>query len=187
MTLTSFRHPPIIVILLVTFTLKPTCAFAPSIAFERKSKVDPSKSNDNQYMKTPLDQIFLIIERPTKTPTYLKNTQNCEHNRSSASGQNAILSSTARESAVTAEWEPILEFQRHYEEESCYEHFATSYEYDSEENCRRREQVHQNHDWGEDNGVIQVVNGVFCGYRFTKEECQRLRSADPINPGDFSI
>jgi len=182
MTLNTIRLPPIIAILFVTFNVKSTCAFAPTIAFERESRIDPSKINDDQHMTTPQQQFFRPIERRIKTPTYLKNTPNCQHNRSSPNG---ILSSTARESAVTAEWEPILEFQRHYEEEDCYKNFASSYERDSKEKRRRREKVHQNHDWGEEK--IQVVNGVFCGYRFTKEECLRLRSADPAYSDDFSI
>mmetsp|Transcript_33289 Transcript_33289/g.39889 ORF Transcript_33289/g.39889 Transcript_33289/m.39889 type:complete len:186 (-) Transcript_33289:628-1185(-) len=185
MTLTPIRLPPIIAILLVTFTVKATCAFVHTITFERKSRVDPSKINDDPHMRILQQQFCPPIERRTKTSTYLKNTPNCQHNRGSPTGHNGILSSTARESAVTAEWEPILEFQRHYEEEDCYKNFASSYERDSKEKRRRREKVHQNHDWSEEK--IQVVNGVFCGYRFTKEECLRLRSANPAKSDDFSI
>jgi len=166
---TSIRTHPINVIFSVIFIAKLACAFTPSVVFERKSRfiVNPSKISDNQPIETVQHHIIRPNKRLLNTRTSLKDKPNYHQNSPSSSknaptGRNGILSSTSRESTVTAEWEPILELQHHIGS------FRNSYEYDSE---------------GKTDG-IQAVNGVFCGYRFTKEEYLRLRSA---NPDDFSM
>lgn len=171
---------------------KLTRAFTPSVLHEQTNRVTsaldpPETGGTRQLVRTTAQQ---RIVRPTgrfvgRTRTSLNGAPNRHRDTPSssspsvgdvsASGRDGILSSTARESAVIAEWEPILELQRNIEEGG----FGRSYGYSSE-----GERVRGDHDWAEETDGIEVVNGVFCGYRFTKEECLRLRSA---NPSDFSM
>jgi len=190
----SIIHPALIIILLATYTTKSTRAFSPSVVSERTSRLRvgqpkticnrrfTKKSRRRNNCRTPIGS---LIDTPC---TSLNNGVNY-HNGPSTSTKNAssrpsgIPSSTARESAVTAEWEPILELRRHHVEgENRYEHAGKFYS--RGEDPMRSGRVHQNHGWGEDSDGVEVVNGVFCGYRFTEEECVRLRSA---NPEDFSM
>ena len=82
------------------------------------------------------------------------------------SQQTKFSFSTTREAAIIVEWEPVSELERRIEEGMHYEHWAT--EYGSQEKAKRRTNVQTN-----------KKRGVFCGYRVTKEEIYRLRSAHP--------
>lgn len=84
-------------------------------------------------------------------------------------------SSTARESAVHVEWEPVPELQRRIEDGIHYEHWR-----DDETHSRGRVES-----WGDDEGEIEAsLPGVFFGYRATPEDYVRLKSADPNETGD---
>lgn len=79
-------------------------------------------------------------------------------------------SKTARESAVNVEWEPMTELERRLEDGVNYEHIPKqarkSRPYNKDNNGNAREDE------------IPAARGIFVGY-YTKEEEQRLRSADP--------
>jgi hypothetical protein len=72
---------------------------------------------------------------------------------------------TAIESAVNVEWEPMSELDRRIEDGVHYEH----------EHCNPKKQPRKFVTKEE----IPVTRGVFCGYRITPEEYNRLKSADP--------
>jgi len=190
MTNIRTKHFPIIVILLVIFAATLTGAFTPSIYGRNSrngqvgdsSKIGDRSPNANTSRQRP------SLHAPTTTSlmdsaTTQRNGTTSSHTSSSRKGsqsttpgqKNGILSSTARESAVTAEWEPILELQRHVEEGN---YFGRSHE------CGGN-QIHDNR--CEEKDKIEVVKGVFVGYRVTKEECLRLRSANPDDFSNYSI
>jgi hypothetical protein len=86
---------------------------------------------------------------------------------------NGRSSSTARESAAHVEWEPLTELQRRIEDGVNYEHWP------DDEAFRG--------DCFADEDEPERVEGVFFGYRVTKEEYDRLKSADPDDPDTFDI
>lgn len=89
---------------------------------------------------------------------------------------NGRSSSTARDSAIHVEWEPVPELQRRIEDGVHYEHW---HEYHGTEGNSHKEAV------GDDGGAeeaVTCVKGVFFGYRVTPEERSRLKSADPNEP-----
>ncbi len=119
-----------------------------------------------------------------------------QHNKNKSN--NGILSPTARESAVIVEWEPVSELERRIEDGIHYEHeyYDPLLKYGSEEKRRSRnewkekqqklkeEACHWNgwsrYCWnGNDEKNTRNVDGVFCGFTITKEERERLKSADP--------
>lgn len=69
---------------------------------------------------------------------------------------------TAQEAAVLAEWEQLSELQRRIEDGAHYEHWPETRK-------------------PPDSAAADspVCRGVFCGYRATEEERNRLKSADP--------
>ena len=88
---------------------------------------------------------------------------------------NKSRSSTARDSAVSVEWEPLSELQRRIDEGVHYEHWV-----EETDKPRRRRSTQ-----APANGSVR---GVFCGYRVTSEERTRLKSADPDQViDDYSI
>jgi len=77
--------------------------------------------------------------------------------------------STARESAVIVEWEPISELQRRIDEGVFYEHIpelSRESKLDNEANEQDAE---------------RPMRAVFCGFRMTSEEKERLGSAHPCD------
>ena len=83
--------------------------------------------------------------------------------------QRRAPSRTARESAVTVEWEPRSELERRIEHGVNYEHFD--------------HQTRQVQNGGSDTASSKnpgppPVRGVFCGYRCTAEDYGRLKSAN---------
>jgi hypothetical protein len=104
----------------------------------------------------------------TRKRTTLFSSTNPTSSNNNHSPRKGILSSTARESAVIVEWEPVSELQRRIDEGIYYEH-------DSDlafKNIYQRSQEGEKQD-GPSN------KGVFCGYKITPEETTRLRSANP--------
>jgi len=180
---TSLRIPLIIVILLATFAAKSTRAFTPTVILREQTSGAGAAivSTRQKPVRTTVQRKIIRLTRMSLngTPNRHRDSPSSSSSKkdtASDSGRDGILSSTARESAVIAEWEPILELQRHIEEGG----FGRSHGYGSDgERGRGGGEIGQDHDWVEETDGIQVVDGVFCGYRFTKEECIRLRSANP--------
>jgi len=165
-------------------TARASCTFAPPLVFHRSSKIF-----DDQSLKVRPNQCFKPTKAHINIMTCLKDTSNNKNNSPSSSstkntstGRKGILSSTARESAVIAEWEPISELERRTEEGVYYEHFNGPSKHGDQNRQRRGKEVQQNYEDDDGRSGIQTVNAIFCGYRVTKEEFLRLRSA---NPGDF--
>lgn len=89
-------------------------------------------------------------------------------------------SSTARDSAIHVEWEPLTELQKRIEDGVYYEHWP-----DDEEEFRRVPDSSSDADDSEEEP--ESVRGVFFGYRVTKEDYTRLKSADPNEPDSYGI
>lgn len=82
-----------------------------------------------------------------------------------------VPSKTARESACNVEWEPMSELERRIEDGVSYEHIPQPlYK-------RKKDRSRQTRTASMDN--IPSTQGVFCGYRYTEIEYDRLKSADP--------
>lgn len=92
-------------------------------------------------------------------------------------------SSTARDSALSVEWEPVPELQRRIEDGIHYEHWRNDWGSDG----ARHPEVVEDIDGGAEEEEAELVKGVFFGYRVTPEERARLRSADPNEPGVYDI
>ena len=71
-------------------------------------------------------------------------------------------SMSARESAVNVEWEPLVEVQYHSNDEKRYDRFDSR-------SCQSSTTSFD----------PQAVQGVFCGFRWTPEEYNRLKSGHP--------
>ena len=95
----------------------------------------------------------------------------------SFSFRNAVSRTTARESAVLVEWERMSELERRIEDGINYEHDVDL----SDSNFVAGRNYHQNAAAGRKakGSKKNVMRGVFCGYRATHEEIDRLKSADP--------
>jgi hypothetical protein len=99
-----------------------------------------------------------------------------------------IPSKTAIESAVNVEWEPMTELERRIEDGVYYEHLPLTSEqhhrYDKRTIPRSKFAGTTNtgmiDDLVDDDDInVNVARGVFCGYRFTKDDYNRLKSAHP--------
>lgn len=86
-------------------------------------------------------------------------------------------SSTARDSAVLVEWEPVPEIQRRIDEGVHYEHYDENGSGGPRYGRRRTHRANAKRGTGVSG--TPSVRGVFCGYRVTNEEYARLKSADP--------
>jgi hypothetical protein len=94
--------------------------------------------------------------------------------------RNSFSSKTSRESAVIVEWEPVSNLERRIEEGVNYHHDVFSYESirQSKKNGRTMNVGKQ---MMEDDSMTTRVHGVFVGYRVTKEERERMKSAHPVD------
>jgi hypothetical protein len=86
-------------------------------------------------------------------------------------GQRGPSSKTARESAVNVEWEPMTELERRIEDGVNYDHFDFA-------NAKRYLQNTSKRDGRAESDATTLI-GVFCGYRYTDDEYDRLKSAHP--------
>ena len=157
------------------------------------------KKNKTDYCH----QYSAFSKSSTSSSSLYTTSNNSANNFNSNSNyhknKKGILSRTARESAVIVEWEPVSELERRIEDGVHYEHYDPSWEFGSEEKARIRKEWKErmskkdtNEDqsskeseskWGfngwKSNDNIKTVNGVFCGFRVTQEEIDRLKSANP--------
>lgn len=94
--------------------------------------------------------------------------------------RNSFSTKTSRESAVIVEWEPVSNLERRIEEGVNYHHDVFSYESfrQSKKNGRTMNVGKQ---MMEDDSMTTRVHGVFVGYRVTKEERERMKSAHPVD------
>jgi hypothetical protein len=86
---------------------------------------------------------------------------------------------TARESAVLVEWERMSELDRRIEDRVNYEHYPEQSDSNylagrKNQNAAGRRKVSSSKE-----DTAPQTRGVFCGFRTTKEEIDRLKSADP--------
>jgi hypothetical protein len=79
-------------------------------------------------------------------------------------GSRGVPSKTARESAFNVDWEPMSELERRIEDGVNFEYIRPT---------TRHRQLELEDD-------IPSARGVFAGYRFSDDEYNRLKSADPI-------
>ncbi len=96
------------------------------------------------------------------------SNQEQHHSQYGPSSSQNIPSSTARESAVIVEVEPISELERRIEEGMNYKHFS---EENKEKDGRHRDMPSNE----------ESARGVFVGYFVTSEERTRLKSANVID------
>ncbi len=93
-----------------------------------------------------------------------------------------VPSRTACESAVNVEWEPMSELDRRIEDGINYEH--TPYHYESHKRYHKGSRMPGCHSKakrivdGEDEDDSPPVRAVFCAYRYSEEDYNRLKSAD---------
>lgn len=92
------------------------------------------------------------------------------HTASGPWGSRNVPSRTSRESAFNVEWEPMSELERRLEDGVNYEHLPAI---DQAYQIRKPKTSE-----GKDDG-IPLRRAVFVGYRYTEDEYNRLRSADP--------
>eukprot|EP00980_Cylindrotheca_fusiformis_P021944 scaffold8798_cov117-Cylindrotheca_fusiformis.AAC.3 len=109
------------------------------------------------------------VERHTR-----QNSALCAIPPSNAGGwgySRGVPSKTARESACNVEWEPMSELERRIEDGVNYEHIPLPLH-------KRKKERSKNSGTAPHDG-IPTTQGVFCGYRYTSDEYDRLKSADP--------
>jgi len=97
----------------------------------------------------------------------------------SRSNGSTVPSKTACESAVNVEWEPMTELERRVEDGIYYEHIPNHY--------REAQQMPGCHpkakrliDTEEEEEDSPGVRAVFCAYRYSEEDYNRLKSADML-------
>jgi hypothetical protein len=86
-------------------------------------------------------------------------------------GSRGVPSKTARESAFNVEWEPMTELDRRLEDGVNYEHMPSQ--------AHKRRSGTKGYQDSSVDDETPSARGVFCGYRCTSEEYDRLKSADP--------
>jgi hypothetical protein len=90
---------------------------------------------------------------------------------------------TARESAVLVEWERMSELERRIEDGINYEYdpFMSDSNFVAGRNHKNAAAAAGRKTKGskQDKKSVPPMRGVFCGYRATQEEIDRLKSADP--------
>jgi hypothetical protein len=88
------------------------------------------------------------------------------------------------DSAVNVEWEPMTELERRVEDGIHYEHILSYYSSPSDEYTNRKRSTTRTE--GSNKNNVDVTDddastqGVFCGYRYSQEEYNRLKSAEII-------
>mmetsp|Transcript_26953 Transcript_26953/g.31354 ORF Transcript_26953/g.31354 Transcript_26953/m.31354 type:complete len:233 (-) Transcript_26953:142-840(-) len=153
---------------------KTTCTSKSTVSTPSSSSLNPS-----------LIQSIRKDGKPKSTITSLcvhHNQNNCS-NGSNKNNRKGVLSKTARESAVIVEWEPVSELQRRIEDGIHYEHF-TEYEYYNNDGKRKRRGSRSEATSSsstksrEDTTNVEIANSIFCGFTYSEEEVQRMKSAN---------
>ncbi|KAG7353518.1 hypothetical protein IV203_002873 [Nitzschia inconspicua] len=98
----------------------------------------------------------------------------------------AVPSKTARESAVNVEWEPMTELERRIEDGIHYEHIQNHYYHHSTNHLQQTKfrrhdtSTGATDDDAKSSAASVAAKAVFCGYRYTEDEYNRLKSADIV-------
>mmetsp|Transcript_26598 Transcript_26598/g.57019 ORF Transcript_26598/g.57019 Transcript_26598/m.57019 type:complete len:167 (+) Transcript_26598:166-666(+) len=101
----------------------------------------------------------------------------------SRSSSASVPSKTVCESAVNVEWEPMSEMERRIEDGIHYEHVPNHYHQPQEPN-KKRGRMPGCHPKAkrivdeEEDGPSNGARAVFCAYRYSDEDYNRLKSAD---------
>ena len=95
----------------------------------------------------------------------------------------AVPSKTARESAVNVEWEPMTELERRLEDGIHYEHIPNHYQqsYGASQHAWQQQQRRKRKNTVSDKTSEEdapSTRAVFCGYRYTEDEYNRLKAAE---------
>ena len=99
------------------------------------------------------------------------STQNMHSTPWGARGSGAgFPSRTACDSAVNVEWEPMSELDRRIEDGIHYEHIPGHYESQRHSKAKRIAETEEDD--------LEPVRAVFCAYRYSEEDYNRLKSAD---------
>jgi hypothetical protein len=91
---------------------------------------------------------------------------------------------TAIESAVNVEWEPLTELERRINDGIHYEHIPNL---QNRFQGSKQGRIPDNRSYGttiagdHDDGDLAQVQSIFCGYRFTEDEYNRLQSAKVVD------
>ena len=91
----------------------------------------------------------------------------------------SVPSKTACESAVIVEWEPMTELERRIEDGIHYEHIqpSRSQHHSSKDGPSQGNRAFKEKDSEEEESQPKT-RAVFCGYRYSEDEYNRLKSAD---------
>lgn len=114
--------------------------------------------------------VVVMASTTTTTTAFSPEAPSSIHNKATvepevkASAATA-RTATARESAVLVEWERMSELERRIEDGVNYEHAVCD-----DSNVAGRPLMAE---------TVGTSRGIFCGYKTTKEEHDRLKSADP--------
>jgi hypothetical protein len=92
-----------------------------------------------------------------------------------------IPSKTARESAVNVEWEPMTELERRIEDGVHYEHIPNLHHHLSKQERIPGHRTKATIPRDNNDGDLPQVRAVFCGYRYTQDDYNRLQSADVVD------
>ena len=141
-------------------------------------------------------QLFAITEslvtNPTRKSVYGRNRNHHQASLLSAipssssyrnSGGSVPPSNTACESAVNVEWEPMSNLQRRIEDGVNYEHISSAANHQDESQRHTRKRMPGCHSKAKritenDDDDSTGVRAVFCGYRTTEADYDRLKAAD---------
>lgn len=137
-------------------------------------------SNQMRASATTRNKYFTTTSLSAYSPSPSGSTHSSSgwgYRSSSAS----VPSKTACESAVNVEWEPMSELDRRIEDGIHYEHIPTRHESEHEyQGGRRMPGCHSKakriDDSDED--YSDRVRAVFCAYRYSAEDYNRLKSAN---------
>jgi len=131
----------------------------------------------------------LVVEGPTRISFYGRNSHKpsllsaIPSPSSFRSSGGSVPSKTACDSAVNVEWEPMSELERRIEDGVNYEHFPAAFHQNQNQPHHRRERMPGCHSKAKrisetEDDNIPGVRAVFCGYRYTPEDYNRLKAAD---------
>lgn len=125
---------------------------------------------------SPTGSLCGVVANRYHTPSFISSNKDLTRvdgvAPSSSRGTRGIPSKTSRESAIFVEWEPMTELERRIEDGINYEHIPSP----GPASGRKTNSGRSSQNLDDD---ISEVRGVFCGYRYTTNEYDRLKSADP--------
>ncbi len=117
------------------------------------------------------------------------NNNNNSGPSSRSSHAQPTTSFTARESAVLVDWEPVSELDRRIDDGMLFEHDKTTTSSSKSHQRSHRDRNNHQHSSSnhQDSAATPTFRGIFCGYRMTSYEYQRLKSAHPANDHDVPL